>query len=129
MALCAETTQTTELDNTTVLTKGNINGFKTYKPTGGHTPPIAKDGDKAPWKKAQKNGKNNIASESEKIIIPYFKPRCTYNVWCPSLDSTIKLDDQQPITHSIHTSINKRTKLILYVYPELEASKKNGSAI
>jgi len=54
-------------------TKGKRKGFKVSAPlipTGGQTPPIITEGDSAPWKNAQKNGKNNIASETRKSSIP-----------------------------------------------------------
>lgn len=39
-------------------------------PSGGQTPPMAIDGDKLAWKKAQKNGKNSIASDAKNSNIP-----------------------------------------------------------
>lgn len=42
--------------------------------SGGQIPPIAMEGDKLTWKKAQKKAKKNITSETMKKIIPYFKP-------------------------------------------------------
>jgi len=48
---------------------------------GGQIAPIAIEGDKLPWKKAQKNGKNNIASEIKNNNIPYFNASCTRTVW------------------------------------------------
>jgi len=46
-------------------------------PSGGHTPPIDTEGARLAWKKAQKNGKNSIASEARNKSIPYFKPVTT----------------------------------------------------
>ena len=67
IARCAPTIATPEHNNTNVFTKGNINGSKVSKPlipTGGQTDPRATEGERLPWKKAQKNGKKSIASET-----------------------------------------------------------------
>jgi len=65
---------------------------------GGQIAPIAIEGDKLPWKKAQKNGKNNIASEIKNNNIPYFNASCTRTVWWPScVDSLNKFIDQAQI--------------------------------
>jgi len=66
-----------------VFTSGSKKGFKVSSPlipTGGQTPPIIIDGDKAPWKNAQKKGKNSIASETKKSSIPCLKSVCTARV-------------------------------------------------
>ena len=39
-------------------------------PSGGQTPPTVIAGDRLPWKNAQKNGKNSIASEARNNSIP-----------------------------------------------------------
>jgi hypothetical protein len=39
-------------------------------PSGGQTLPTVIAGDRLAWKNAQKNGKNNIASEAKKSNIP-----------------------------------------------------------
>ncbi len=68
----------------TVLTKGNlaasINGIN----NGGHTFPIAEDGVKLEWKKAQKKPKNNKASEMINKAIPHNKPLRTIGEWANS---------------------------------------------
>jgi len=43
-------------------------------PWGGHTQPIATEGDKLAWKKAQKKAKKNITSETINNPIPNRKP-------------------------------------------------------
>ncbi len=59
-----------------------------WMPFGGHTQPIAIDGDKLRWKKAQKKSKKkNITSETMKNSIPNFKPLRTAFVWWPWPDS------------------------------------------
>jgi len=70
-----------------VLTKGSINGSNVSSnliPSGGQTPPTVTAGDKLAWKKAQKNGKNNIASDAKNKIIPIYKPITTSSVCQPS---------------------------------------------
>lgn len=83
IARCAATNATPDVSKTTVLTKGNINASKVSSkriPSGGHTPPTVTAGDRLPWKKLQKNGKNNIASEARNNNIPYPNPTCTFLV-------------------------------------------------
>lgn len=73
IALCAATRATPEVNKTIVLTKGNIKGSKVSSnliPSGGQTPPTAIDGERLAWKNAQKNGKNNIASDARNSNIP-----------------------------------------------------------
>lgn len=74
IARCAATNVTPDVSKMTVFANGSINGFSVSIPTGGQIAPTATDGDKLEWKKAQKNGKNNIASESRNKTIPYNKP-------------------------------------------------------
>lgn len=92
IARCAATMATPEQRSTIVLTSGSINGSNTsisLIPTGGQTPPIAMEGDKAPWKKDQKNGKNSIASDTKNRSMPYLSASCTLKVWCPPLRASI----------------------------------------
>ena len=114
IARWADTSATHELNNTTVLTKGSINGSRTYMsliPTGGQTPPIATEGDRAPWKNAQKNGKNSIASETKNKSIPYISASCTRFVWWPStVDYFTRLYDHDPILMTINA---RRTRIIV----------------
>jgi hypothetical protein len=74
MALWAATRVTPEVNKITVLANGNINGSSASIPTGGQIAPTATDGDKLEWKNAQKNGKNNIASDNKNKVIPYSNP-------------------------------------------------------
>lgn len=60
-----------------VFKKGTSNGLSVSIPNGGQIPPIATDGIKIEWKKAQKNPKKKRTSEAIKRIIPYRCPRCT----------------------------------------------------
>jgi hypothetical protein len=65
-ARCAATKATPEVKSTIVFTNGNINGSNVSSkliPVGGQTLPIKIEGERLAWKKLQKNGKNNIASE------------------------------------------------------------------
>gem|GEM_PF-6889734 len=73
MARCAATNATPEVSNTIVLTKGSIKASSVSSnriPSGGQIPPTITDGDKLAWKNAQKNGKNNMASEAKNNNIP-----------------------------------------------------------
>jgi hypothetical protein len=57
-----------------VFSRGIFKGFKTFIPKGGHTEPRTTLGDKLAWKKAQKNEKKNITSETINSITPNLKP-------------------------------------------------------
>jgi hypothetical protein len=73
IARCAATKATPEVRRTTVLTRGNIKASSVSSkriPSGGQTPPTVIAGDKLPWKNAQKNGKNSIASEAKNNSMP-----------------------------------------------------------
>jgi len=126
---CAAVIATPEQSNTTVFTKGSINGFNTSKsliPTGGQTAPNAIDGDKLPWKNAQKNGKNNIASDTKNKTIPYFNAAWTRAVWLPSfVDSRNKLYVQAHMVNDIN--INSMTITVLIDKWFKFEIKKNGS--
>lgn len=77
IARCAATNATPEVNKTTVLTRGNMNASKVSSkriPSGGQTPPTVIAGERLAWKNDQKNGKNNIASESRNNNIPYPRP-------------------------------------------------------
>lgn len=60
-----------------MLNSGTVYGFGTLIPRGGQVQPISGPGDKAVWKKAQKNPKKNIASDIRKRTIPMRRPRHT----------------------------------------------------
>jgi len=60
-----------------VFNNGISIGLKTSIPFGGHIVPISTTGAKAVAKKAQKNAKKNIISETIKSNTPYLKPSCT----------------------------------------------------
>ena len=49
--------------------------------------PTEIDGAKLRWKKAQKNAKKNITSETINKAIPNLNPLRTTQVWCPCPDS------------------------------------------
>jgi hypothetical protein len=66
-----------EVTKTRVFSNGICHGFIAIIPLGGQMAPISVAGFKLEWKKAQKNAKNNIASEVINKIIPNFKPFLT----------------------------------------------------
>lgn len=66
-----------------VLSSGTPQGFIVLIPVGGHVIPISAVGARALWKKAQKNEKKNIISDTINKIKPIFKPRTTYVVCIP----------------------------------------------
>lgn len=73
MARCAATSATPDVSKTTVFTKGKAKASSVSSkriPSGGQIPPIVIAGAKLAWKKLQKKGKNNIASEPRNKIIP-----------------------------------------------------------
>jgi hypothetical protein len=53
-----------------VFNKGTPHGLKVCMLLGGQTEPISMAGDKLEWKKAQKNAKKNIISETMNRIMP-----------------------------------------------------------
>jgi hypothetical protein len=57
-----------------VFNKGTPQGSKGTMLTGGHRAPISIAGDKLEWKKAQKNAKKNMISETMNKIIPERRP-------------------------------------------------------
>ena len=57
-----------------ILSKGISQAFKVYKKVGGQIPPKPGLGLKLEWKKAQKNPKKNIISETMNKITPNFNP-------------------------------------------------------
>ena len=80
----AATSATPDVNKTTVFTNGNMKGSRVsskWIPSGGQIPPTLIDGDKLAWKKAQKKGKNSIASDAKNSNIPYFRPTTTFEVW------------------------------------------------
>jgi hypothetical protein len=73
IARCAATNATPDVSKTTVLTRGKANASNVSSnliPSGGQIPPMVIAGAKLAWKKLQKKGKNNIASEPKNKIIP-----------------------------------------------------------
>jgi hypothetical protein len=64
-------------NNNNVLTNGNPQMSRGWIPLGGHTQPIAIEGERLTWKKAQKKAKKNITSETIKNTIPKRSPRLT----------------------------------------------------
>jgi hypothetical protein len=137
IARCAATKATPDVSNTTVLTNGNINASRVSSkrmPSGGQTPPTVIAGDKLPWKNAQKNGKNNIASEAKNSNIPYPKPICTFFVWYPSnVASRTNSRPQAQIVIKIRTKNVKIRESITEsgnsVFGNAPVTEKNGSII
>lgn len=66
-----------------VLSRGTPQGWIGFIPVGGQVIPISAVGDRALWKKAQKNEKKNITSEATNKMNPIFIPRTTYVVCIP----------------------------------------------
>lgn len=60
-----------------VFNKGTSSGLKLLIPKGGQISPNSTAGAKLLWKKAQKNEKKNITSETIKRSIPYRSPSST----------------------------------------------------
>jgi len=63
-------TNTPEIRSINVFRSGICNGFKMLIPNGGQTPPRSTFGAMLAWKKAQKNAKKNITSETINSITP-----------------------------------------------------------
>jgi len=83
-AECAHVNEAPDVNNKIVFNAGIMKGSTTSIPFGGHTHPICGIGFNAEWKKAQKNAKKSITSETINKIIPKRNPCCTANVWAPS---------------------------------------------
>ena len=77
-----------------MLVKGNSQISSAWILLGGQTQPMAIDGAKLTWKKAQKKAKKNKTSETINKAIPYLKPWRTTNVWWPHLDSKTTVTNQ-----------------------------------
>jgi hypothetical protein len=73
--------------------------------------PMATEGAKLQWKKAQKKPKKNITSETINNIIPERKPCCTFSVWCPVIASTWMSRNHANALASNKTKDTRRTKL------------------
>lgn len=71
----------------------------TWIPFGGQHTPTATEGFSLKWKNAQKNEKNNIASEIKNNQNPIFNPFCTGSVWYPFPDSKTIIKNQLIITN------------------------------
>jgi hypothetical protein len=57
-----------------VFRRGSTHGLITSIPTGGQTAPICGAGAKAALKKAQKNARNSLISETMKRTLPKRRP-------------------------------------------------------
>jgi len=66
-----------DVNKIAVLSKGTSNAEIGTIPTGGQTPPISIAGPNELWKKAQKNEKKNMISETMNNNIPCFNPLWT----------------------------------------------------
>ena len=102
---------TPEDNNIIVFSNGKPQGFKTSIPWGGQTAPIATEGAKLQWKKAQKNPKKNITSDTMNKIIPARSPCCTFSVWCPVIASTWISRNHAKALASNKTKDTRRNKL------------------
>jgi hypothetical protein len=71
---------TPEESKISVFKKGNSKGLRTSISLGGQTQPMATEGDKLEWKKAQKKPKKNIISETINKITPERRPCWTFKV-------------------------------------------------
>jgi len=69
-ARCAQVILTPDDNKIRVFKKGSSKGVKTSISLGGQTQPIATEGERLEWKKAQKNPTKNIISETIKRITP-----------------------------------------------------------
>ncbi len=78
-------------------------------PTGGNSDPISMDGQRDAWKKAQKNPKNNINSETINNKKPNLKPWRTALVWNPKWVASSTISANHPKAHKIK-QIKPKTK-------------------
>lgn len=81
----------------TVFNKGNTHGLIVWIPNGGQTAPIQIAGEILEWKKAQKNPKKNIISDTINKTKPILNPLCTAKVWRPSKVASIITSHNQLI--------------------------------
>jgi len=81
--LWAHVTLIPEDNRTTVFSKGTPQGLKAWTPSGGQEDPTSILGDRAEWKKAQKNDKKKNTSEVINNNIPQRRPANTIIVWSP----------------------------------------------
>jgi hypothetical protein len=72
--------ETPDVRRMRVFNNGRVKAFKGRILTGGQTPPIKIEGDRADEKNAQKNPKKSITSEAIKRIIPVRRSRPTERV-------------------------------------------------
>ena len=102
-ARCASVIVTPEDNKRIVLTRGKPQTSKDWMLLGGQMPPIAIEGDRLTWKKAQKKAKKNIISETIKRTIPKRNPWRTTSVWNPWPDSetTVKNHENNPLENMI----------------------------
>ena len=109
-ARCAKVIATPEDNNKIVLTKGNPQTSKDWILFGGQMLPTEIDGDKLTWKKAQKNAKKNITSDTINRAIPNLNPWRTTHVWCPWPDSltTIKNHENKTAEKLIQPTWKKK---------------------
>ena len=130
MAWCAQVTVAPELKRKNVFVKGIPEVWIVWIASGGHTPPKLKTGDKLEWKKAQKNAKKNITSETINKIIPNRKPRWTDAVcWSSKVASRTISRHQVYITYKITkkpTRANWPPPKNLFIYSTLPKAKKNA---
>jgi hypothetical protein len=91
-----------------VLSIGKPQGSNVIIPLGGQLNPISEEGDKLPWKNAQKNEKKNIISEIINRHMPSLIPVCTLIVWNPS-----KVDSSIMSKNHLNIKKTKTLKLII----------------
>jgi len=95
IAWCAHVTVAPELKRKNVFVKGIPEVWIVWIATGGQTPPKLKTGDKLEWKKAQKNAKKNIISETINRIMPNRKPLWTDAVCWSSKVASLTISRHQ----------------------------------
>jgi len=112
IAWCAQVTVAPELKRKNVLVKGIPEVWIVWIASGGHTPPKLYTGDKLEWKKAQKNAKKNIISDTINKIIPNRKPRWTGTVCCSSNVASLTMS-----RHQVYITYNNTKKPIKASWP------------
>ncbi len=116
-ALWAHVILTPDDNNITVFKRGKPHGFKTSIPSGGQTQPIAIEGARLQWKKAQKNAKKNIISDTINKIIPERNPSWTFSVWLPVIASKCISRNQEVmlITNKINENIRIKPSTVVLI--------------
>ena len=88
---CDQVRVTPEVSSTTVLRSGRPEKGTGERPVGGQQDPSSILGDKEQCKKAQKNPKKNMDSETMKSNIPIRRPDWTGLLWQPSKKDSLTM--------------------------------------